>query len=189
MKKFLGVILALVMVFSLSMTAMAAESSWNGSAYSNGNEANVAANYSAATTTVANVRKVDIVWTVTNGSHTVGNTQYTWDTAQHKYVAGAATGASTTNPSVTVTLTNHSDVALTADITYTDTNDAVVSSASAIEDIALETGVSVTDGNYAEATYVQPAAVVKVMDITIEDWSKITQTNEVIGKVTVTLEG
>lgn len=186
MKKFLGVILALVMVFSLSVTAMAAEGSWDGTSHT-GNEQDVTANYTAGTTSVVNVCKVTIAWTVTNGSKTVGNVAYTWDAETHKYVAGEAMGADTTNPSVKVTLTNHSDIQLYADISYVDTNNAVESEATAINDVVLATGVTVTEGDYANADYVQPAAVEKTMDITITDWTQITKTDEVIGKVTVTL--
>lgn len=189
MKKILSMILALAMILSLGVTAFAAETtgSWDGTTYT-GNTADVTASYTAGTTTVVNVCKVDISWTVTNGSKTVGNVAYTWNATEHKYVAGAATGESTTNPSVKVTLTNHSDIALYADITYADnTTDEVTSSATAIENVELDTGVTVTDNDYSNATYTQPAGVERTMDITITDWSKLTQANQVIGTVTVTL--
>lgn len=185
MKKILSMILVLAM--AMTMTAFAAEGSWNGTEY-NGNTADVTATYADGTTSVVNVCRVVISWSVTNGSKTEGNVAYTWDANLHKYVPGDATGATQTDPSVTVSLTNHSDVPLTANIVYNDkAEDEVVSSAVAINDVALVTGVSVTDDNYAGATYNQPDAVVRTMTIAITDWSKLTEADQIIGTVTVTL--
>ena len=114
MKKFLGVILALAMVFSLSVTAMAAnleDSEIDGS-----KTQNVTATYEGTTAgEIAKVYYVRIEWAAGENTLKYTNHQatYTWDAAECKYVASNAGAVAQNGWSgsaiYTVTVTNQSN--------------------------------------------------------------------------------
>ena len=109
MKKFLTLALVLVMMMSLSVSAFAATN--------DGTEdttIDVKAVYSSGTTT-PDVVSVDIAWGAMEFTYSVGGT-HTWDPVNHVY--NDNTSATWTPKGNTVTVTNHSNVAINANLTF-----------------------------------------------------------------------
>lgn len=110
MKKLLSFALVLVMMLSLSVTAFAAESTNTG-----GNTTiDVKAVYSSAATT-PDVISADIAWGAMEFTYSVGGTK-DWDAENHEYKDN--TTASWTANGNTVTVTNHSNVAIKAELSF-----------------------------------------------------------------------
>lgn len=109
MKKIISLILALVMVMSLSVTAFAAEGVTNGGT----DTADVKGTYSSTATVT--VYSVDIAWEGLNFTYN-GAFEGTWNPKTHEYenatVAGWAAGNGT------ITVTNHSNTEITATPSY-----------------------------------------------------------------------
>lgn len=121
MKKLIGMILALVMVFSLSVTAMAAEGSWDGTSHT-GNEQNVTATYEEGTPTQpAAVYSVKIEWSTPTITYTKNADTYQWNPTKLQYEKTVGTdGTWTNNNTTTVTVKNRSDAVVYASVEYTD---------------------------------------------------------------------
>ena len=109
MKKILSLALVLVMMMSLSVTAFAATN--DGTADTT---IDVKAVYSSGTTT-PDVVSVDISWGATEFTYSVGGT-HTWDPVNHEYKDN--TSATWTPKGNTVTVTNHSNVAIKAELSF-----------------------------------------------------------------------
>lgn len=119
MKKLLTLALALVMMLSvMSINAFAAESLTTNPA-TNKDEGeytiDVKAVYSASAMT-PDVVSVDIAWGAMEFTYLVGGT-HMWDPAEHKY--NDNTSASWTASGNTVTVTNHSNVPIKAELSFT----------------------------------------------------------------------
>lgn len=119
MKKFLAIALAVVMMMALAVPAFAAETVTknNGSAtisvsgtYTDGNDA-------------PDVISVDIAWEGMEFTYT-GASEGTWDPATHSYTGSTTAGWST--ETATITVTNHSNVAITATCSFAATATGVV---------------------------------------------------------------
>lgn len=116
MKKLLTLALALVMMLSvMSINAFAAETS--GTVTTDGGTQNidVSAKYQTGATT-PDVVSVDIAWGAMEFTYSVGGT-HDWDPAEHKY--NDNTSARWTASGNTVTVTNHSNVAIKAELSFT----------------------------------------------------------------------
>ena len=110
MKKLFTLLLAVLMIATMSVTAFAAETN-------NGTEdttINVNAIYSDNVTT-KDVISVDVAWGAMEFTYSVGGTK-TWDPAKHEYITD--TSASWSANGNTVTVTNHSNVAINANLTF-----------------------------------------------------------------------
>ena len=133
MKKLIGMILALVMVFSLSVTAMAAEGSWDGTTQT-GTTQDVSATYN----TGSEISWGDTIYSVTIAWEAVGTITYNagngvvyqWDAANTKYIIKneATEGAwNLTNGNesgkefvgMIITVTNKSNANVSATVTAT----------------------------------------------------------------------
>ena len=110
MKKFLSVILALVMALSLSVTAFAATNDGT-----SGTDITVNGTYVPGTTGAEQI-SVDIVWDAMDFTYT-GASQGTWNPATHAYDGATAGGWSDNTPAITVK--NHSNVAVNATLGFT----------------------------------------------------------------------
>ena len=110
MKKFFSIALVLVMMMSLSVTAFAAETN-NGS---KDTTIDVNAMYTDGAAT-PDVISVDIAWGEMQFTYSVGGT-HTWDPVNHEYKDN--TSASWTASGNTVTVTNHSNVAIKAELGF-----------------------------------------------------------------------
>lgn len=111
MKKIFALVLSLALVMSMSVTAFAATS-----ITSNGgtDTAEVKGTYNAGGT-AATIYKVDIAWEGLSFTFNAAS-QGTWDTTNHTYTGKTEAGWATGNG--TITITNHSNAAITATPSY-----------------------------------------------------------------------
>ena len=109
MKKLLVLSLAIVMLFAMATTCFAAELPAN-------KTQDVTATYNATDNTTV-VYGVDVAWTDLEFTYSYGKG---WNTTTHQY-ADAETG-SWTDAEGTVTVTNHSNAAIKATVTYAGAN-------------------------------------------------------------------
>lgn len=112
MKKILSLILALVLVMSLSVTAFAAETNDG----KKDTTINVNAKYTDGVTEAGAVISVNVAWEAMQFTYTTGGVN-TWNPATHKYEVKNSGGqwSATGN---TVTVTNHSNVKINATLTF-----------------------------------------------------------------------
>lgn len=110
MKKIISLILALAMVMSLSVTAFAAEGVTNGGT----DTSDVKGTYSSTATVT--VYSVDIAWEGLSFTYN-GAFEGNWNPETHEYEDATAAGWAAGNG--TITVTNHSNTAITATPTYT----------------------------------------------------------------------
>lgn len=110
MKKIIAIIMALVMIMSLSITGFAADGVGN-----NGSDsAEVKGTYEAGEET-ATVYSVDITWAGLEFTYN-GAYEGTWNPETHQY--DGATEAGWAEGTGTITVTNHSNTAITAGAEY-----------------------------------------------------------------------
>ena len=110
MKKFLSVILALVIALSLSVTAFAATNDGT-------QDTEITVNGSFVSGTAgSSVISVDITWDAMDFTYTAPS-QGTWNPATHTYDGATEGGWSDNTPAITVT--NHSNVAVNATLGFT----------------------------------------------------------------------
>jgi len=110
MKKVISLILALVMIMSLSVTAFAAEGVTNGGT----DTSDVKGTYSSTATVT--VYSVDIAWEGLSFTYN-GAFEGTWNPESHEYENATAAGWAAGNG--TITVTNHSNTEITATPSYT----------------------------------------------------------------------
>ena len=110
MKKIISLILALAMVMSLSVTAFAAEGVTNGGT----DTSDVKGTYSSTATVT--VYSVDIAWEGLSFTYN-GAFEGNWNPETHEYEDATAAGWAAGNG--TITVTNHSNTAITATPSYT----------------------------------------------------------------------
>lgn len=113
MKKILSLVLALVMIMSLSVTAFAAETSANVTESGKSATINVKGTYSAGGTG-SDVVSVGISWGAMEFTYTSAGTK--WDPTQHKTVTTTVAGWTASGNDITVT--NHSNVGITASFSF-----------------------------------------------------------------------
>ena len=149
MKKSLSIILALVMALSLSVTAFAATNDG-----SSPTEITVNGTYTPGTTEDENI-SVDITWEAMNFTYSAPS-EGAWDPATHTYVGATEGGWSDNTPAITVT--NHSNVAVSATLDFTASVDGIFGTfteASGIENdkvLELATAVGTEVANAPTAT-------------------------------------
>ena len=110
MKKILSLILALAMVMSLSVTAFAAETNDG----KNDTSIDVNAIYSDGVNT-PDVISVNVEWGAMSFTYSVNGTKQ-WDATKHEYTTNSDDAWSATGN--TVTVTNHSNVAVKAELSF-----------------------------------------------------------------------
>ena len=139
MKKMLSLILALALVMSLSVTAFADETN-NGTGDTS---IDVNAVYSDGVAT-SDVISVNVEWGAMSFTYSVNGTK-TWDASTHQYITDSE--AEWTASGNTVTLTNHSNVAIKAELKFTP-----------------ETAYNTVSGSFDNASLSLPSAVDKATD-------------------------
>ena len=114
MKKMLSLILALALMLSLAIPAFAASTNEGGNT-----SIDVQAKYNGTAATPDKIN-VNIAWGAMEFTYNVGGTQE-WDAATHQYVDKTTqTWTATGN---TVTVTNHSNVSVKADLSFAAADD------------------------------------------------------------------
>ena len=160
MKKLFTLLLAVLMIATMSVTAFAAET-----VTTDGGEAtiDVKAIYSSAATT-PDVISVDVAWGAMEFTYSVGGT-HNWDATKHEYVDN--TSAAWTASGNTVTVTNHSNVAVKAELIF-----------------AAETAYSGITGSFGEkATLNLATAVDTAKDAAPSDSANLTLSGELANTV------
>lgn len=114
MKKAISLFLALVLVLSMSVTALAVEV--------DNSSQDVGATYVPGTNVNAgNIHHIVLGWTgIENLVYTDGDTTYTWNSTTHQYEKGTKGNGTWSTVSFSVTVTNHSNVGITATADYAD---------------------------------------------------------------------
>ena len=110
MKKILSLILALALVMSLSVTTFAAETNDG----SQNTSIDVNALYSDGVST-PEVISVNVEWGAMSFTYSVSGTK-TWDATKHEYTTNS--NAAWTATGNTVTVTNHSNIAVKAELAF-----------------------------------------------------------------------
>lgn len=123
MKKIVSFALALVLVFALSATALAVDvdnsSQTVGATYVPGNNVNA-----------GNIHHIVLGWTgIENLIYTDGDTTYTWNSTSHQYEKGTKGNGTWSTVSFSVTVTNHSNIGITATADYVDADGGPVTTA------------------------------------------------------------
>ena len=161
MKKIMSLALALVMLMSLSVTAFAADTSPKTVEAENGTaEIAVSATYKEDVTSASDTYNVVVTWSGMEFTYTVEGTQ-TWNAETHKYDVQMDETGTWSESTATVTVTNHSNVAVTATLSFA----------------AVEAYNTVT-GKFDNGTIELPSAV-----------DKATNAAELTGTAKLTLEG
>ena len=172
MKKTLSIILALVMALSLSVTAFAATNDGT-----SGTDITVNGTYVPGTTGAEQI-SVDIVWDAMDFTYT-GASQGTWNPAHHTYEGATEGGWSNNTPAITVT--NHSNVAVNATLSFTANVTGVVDTFTEVSgtendnilELATAEGTAVADAPTASAKFGISGAAIDA--------------NKALGTITVTI--
>lgn len=142
MKKMISAILVVTALCCMSMTVFAADTATVGQ---NGSkEIEVTAKYASSSVT-PNVYSVDIEWSSMNFTYTEQETA-TWNANDHSY--SVSTDAGWDKTTATVKVTNHSNVDVNVDVTYTAVGSTGITGTITNGSAALDAGVV---GNYAGA--------------------------------------
>ena len=170
MKKIISLTLALVLVLSLSVTAFAATN--------DGTEAtsiNVNALYTDGVST-PEVISVNVEWGAMRFTYAVSGTN-NWDAAMHEYVA--ATTEAWSADGNTVTVTNHSNIAVKANLAFeADAAYSTVAGSFDQNELTLKSGEGLA---YAEADQATAALTLAgTLDSTVTSFTKV-------GTVTVSI--
>ena len=146
MKKILSLVLALALVMSLSVTAFAAETTNDGE---NNTSIDVNAIYSDGVAT-PDVISVNVEWGAMSFTYSVNGTKQ-WDATKHEYTTNS--NAAWTATGNTVTVTNHSNIAVKAELAFTaDTAYNTVTGSFDKAQLLLDSGDGLTYANADKET-------------------------------------
>lgn len=187
MKKTLSVLLAVLMLLTLTVSAFAEpliEDDGNGS-----DSHNVTAGFKGATTDSAgNVYYVTVAWTPGENtlSYFEGNTTYTWNGASMQYQAGALEDEGWTgSAAVKVTVTNQSNAEVNAQASWKDAQGITAECKFDKDTAKLDSAAEGIDYNNTQATGSPKTADINA---TVEVKSGTIQDNgATVGTITVTI--
>lgn len=196
MKKILSMILALTMIFSLSITAFAAD--LNTDEYTGNLTGNVNATYTATAeaTSAGNIYAVSIEWTNIGTLVYSGGSEgtYRWNPTSLKYELdeNSAEAAGWTDASVTITVKNSSNASITATAEYKDNNTGATTSMKDWTDNKCSvtcTSAAVNNGTTIEIndTTTQGAIVSGTISGTVTATGTISKNTDSVGTITITL--
>lgn len=176
MKKMFSLILAVMMIATMSVTAFAAESELTGSDKSE--SVNVTAKYASGITEAGTVYNVDVTWDSMEFTYTVGGVN-TWNPETHQYeVVGA--GGAWNHTTSKVTVTNHSNVAVTAKFSFAPVEGGTVTGSFDKSSVELPSAVGKA---------VNAAELTGTSTFTIGGTVASTQTEvATVGTITITIE-
>lgn len=137
MKKIMSLILALALMMSLAIPAFAATNEGGNTSI------DVKAQYNGGATTPDKIN-VNVAWGAMEFTYNVGGTK-DWDAANHKYVDNVTENWTATGN--TVTITNHSNVGIKAELSF-----------------AADTAYNTVTGSFDNASLTLPSAVDKAVD-------------------------
>lgn len=168
-KKIITLVMALALVMSLAVPAFA---------YGPGDEKelDVTAKYNSSTTT-GTVYSVDIDWDSLTFTYNEKSTK-TWKPSDHSYTTDTQGGWDKTSANITVT--NHSNAAVTVDMAYT-------TSTTGTGVTATLTGGSKTLAAGAENQYATADSVTGKLTISGKPNSNVTANGITVGSVTITI--
>lgn len=156
MKKIFSIILAVAMLATMSVTAFAAENAGGNTSI------NVKGNYVPAQDAGEKI-SVDLIWDAMEFTYTEGAAGE-WLPGEHKYADNAAGSWST--DTATITVTNHSNVAVTATLSFVSNVDGVIGTFDKNTlDLASAEGTVVAEAPQADAEFgISGAAITKTED-------------------------
>ena len=151
MKKIMSLILALALMMSLAIPAFAATNEGGNTSI------DVKAQYTGETTTTDTI-SVNIAWGAMEFTYHVGSTKV-WDAGTHTYTTTSDAGTwSAKQDTNVVTITNHSNVGVKADLSF-----------------AADTAYNTVTGSFDKASLTLPSAVDKELnDQTLVGTAKLT---------------
>lgn len=176
MKKIFAILLAVAMLATMSVTAFAAESATNDG--TSNTTINVKGNYVAAQGAGEKI-SVDVAWEGMEFTYTEGAAGE-WLPGQHEYAADA-TGSWSTNKGK-ITVTNHSNVAVTATLSFSTNVEGVIGTfteASGTENDNVLALATAEDTELANA----PTAIAEFGI----SGAAITETKDTLGTITVAI--
>lgn len=187
MKKTLSILLAVVLMFALALPVFAEGNVANGSGAGSADQA-VTATYQEGTesTDVATVYHVTVAWNVESSlKYSDGNTTYTWNAEDTKYVANVADKGWTGEATVTITVTNKSNADVTAAAAWA--NAEGITAACAFDEVTktIESAakdVTVADGETGAAKTGKITATVAAPTA-----GTISENNATVGTITVNI--
>ena len=176
MKKLFTILLAVMMIATMSVTAFAAESELTNDKKSE--SVDVTAKYASGVTDAGTVYNVDISWESKEFTYTAAGVN-TWNPETHQYEVVGAGGAWNDSTSI-ITVTNHSNAGVTASFKFE----------------AVENGT--VTGSFDNASIQLPSAVDKATDdasltgtttFTVGGSMSADQTTATkVGSITITIE-
>lgn len=168
MKKILAVVLSILLVLSMATTVFA-------TAPGESKNIDVTGKYNSITTE-ATVYSVDITWE--NMTFTYNETtEKVWNAENHTYTTDTAGAWDKTSASITIT--NHSNAAVTASVSYTPVADTGITGTLNTTQKTLTAGV---EGKPDEAD-----TLIAVLTISGKPAETVTNTGVKIGSITITL--
>ena len=177
MKKLFTLVLAIAMIATMSVTAFAAENP--ATSYGGDTTINVSGTFSAATGSVGEKISVNISWDEMNFTYTAG-TKGEWLPGEHKY--GDDTAGYWSTNTATITVVNHSNVAVTATLAFASAVDGVIGT-------FTETSGTENDNVLSLAT-AEGTEVANAPTATAEfgiSGAAITETKDTLGTITVNI--
>lgn len=168
MKKAITLMLAVLMILSMATIAMAA-------APGDSEDIDVTAKYNSSISTVT-VYSVDIVWEDMTFTYNE-ETEKVWNAADHSYTS--TTTGDWDKTTATITVTNHSNAAVTANVAYTPVTNTGVTGTLNTTEKTLAAGA---EGKPDEAD-----ALVATLTISGKPNENVTNAGVKIGSITVTL--
>lgn len=171
MRKLFAILLAVAMMATMSMTAFAAEGSDPGNGNGDTVSITLTGKYQAGSDTAGEVVSVDVAWGAMEFTYTTAGVK--WDPSQHKTVTDGEAGWSASGN--TITVTNHSNVGITAGFAF-NSEITGITGAFSNDSVSLERAAedSALDSQKAEVTF----------NITS---GSITDNTDALGTITVTI--
>lgn len=138
MKKIFTPFLAVMMIATMSVTAFAAESTLD---TNNKSESiDVTAKYASGVTEAGTIYNVDVTWDSMEFTYTADGVN-TWNPEKHEYEV-VAVGGAWNHTTSTITMTNHSNAAVTAKFSFTPVNGSTVTGSFNNNSIELPSAVN-----------------------------------------------
>lgn len=188
MKKTLSILLAVVLMFALALPVFAEDNVADTSGGTGSADQAVTAQYDKGTDDkeVATVYHVTVAWNVESTlKYSDGNTTYTWNADDTKYVATTENKGWTGDATVAITVTNKSNAEVTATAAWA--NAANITAACTFDEVTKTIGSAAEDVEVAD----QAKGAAKTGEITATvaapTAGTISENNATVGTITVSI--